>query len=60
VENLNRSQDTKRKSTKEADPSYIIAFNPCRSTESEQDPENLLALRLTYHLAGTKRTARGA
>src|SRR5215469_9571143 len=50
VENLNRSQETKRKSSKEADPSYIIAFNPCRSTESDQDPQNLTTLRLIYQI----------
>jgi hypothetical protein len=54
VENLNRSQETKRKSSKEADPSYIIAFNPCRSTESDQDPQKSSRFQVIYYYQGDR------
>lgn len=49
VENLNRSQGTKRKRLKEADSSPIIVFKHISSTEIEQDPRNVLILHANYH-----------
>jgi hypothetical protein len=46
VENLNRCQELKKKSSKEAASSHIIAFNHCRSTGIEQDP--LLPKRASF------------
>jgi murein L,D-transpeptidase YafK len=50
VENLNRSQETKRKGSKEADLSHTLAFHHCRSTESDQDPQKSSNIRAIYHI----------
>ena len=49
VENLNRSQGTKRKRSKEADSSPIIVFKHISSTESEQDPQKSSNIHAIYH-----------
>src|SRR5436190_5675181 len=51
VENLNRSQGTKRKRSKEADSSPIIVFKHISSTEIEQDPQKPSAFQFIHHIA---------
>src|SRR6266705_6931972 len=58
VENLNRSQGTKRKRSKEADSSPIIVFKHISSTESEQDPQKSSNIHAIYHSPNVRQNRR--
>jgi len=49
VENLNRLQETKKESFKEAASSRIMIFNHCHSTEIDQEPQKPSNLHAIYH-----------
>jgi hypothetical protein len=51
VENLDRSQETRRKRSKKADSSPIIIFKHTSSTESEQDRQKPSAFQFMHHIA---------